>query len=194
MIEPINCPICLDVIEVNRNCVTTECGHCFHTNCLMQNVAHNGFDCPYCRSVMADIPEEDTEYTEDEDEEEIFQEYILRGFRFFFNNLNGEPHDDHDNSEEDLDVIVPRDNSDDEVTVVETSNVPSINFIAQNLQAQGVTFEQLVSMICRADFYNWTDSWEVDVEIDVLDREIHDKIDSIISNYNPQQPVVYELD
>ena len=194
MIEPINCPICLDVIEVNRNCVTTECGHCFHTNCLMQNVAHNGFDCPYCRSVMADIPEEDTEYTEDEDEEEIFQEYILRGFRFFFNNLNGEPHDDHDNSEEDLDVIVPRDNSDDEVTVVETSNVPSINFIAQNLQAQGVTFEQLVSMICRADFYNWTDSWEVDVEVDVLDREIHDKIDSIISNYNPQQPVVYELD
>jgi len=194
MIEPINCPICLDVIEVNRNCVTTECGHCFHTNCLMQNVAHNGFDCPYCRSVMADIPEEDTEYTEDEDEEEIFQEYILRGFRFFFNNLNGEPHDDHDNSEEDLDVIVPRDNSDDEVTVVETSNVPSINFIAQNPQAQGVTFEQLVSMICRADFYNWTDSWEVDVEIDVLDREIHDKIDSIISNYNPQQPVVYELD
>jgi hypothetical protein len=160
----------------------------------MQNVAHNGFDCPYCRSVMADIPEEDTEYTEDEDEEEIFQEYILRGFRFFFNNLNGEPHDDHDNSEEDLDVIVPRDNSDDEVTVVETSNFPSINFIAQNLQAQGVTFEQLVSMICHADFYNWTDSWEVDVEVDVLDREIHDKIDSIISNYNPQQPVVYELD
>jgi hypothetical protein len=156
----------------------------------MQNVAHNGFDCPYCRSVMADIPEEDTEYTDyDEDEEEIFQEYILRGFRFFFNNLNGEPHDDHDNSEEDLDVIVPRDNSDDEVTVVETSNVPSINFVAQNLQAQGVTFEQLVSIICH-DFYNW----EVNEELDVLDREIHNKISSIISNYNPQQPVVYELD
>jgi hypothetical protein len=190
MIDPINCPICLDVIEVNRNCVTTECGHCFHTNCLMQNVAHNGFDCPYCRSVMADIPEEDTEYTDyDEDEEEIFQEYILRGFRFFFNNLNGEPHDDHDNSEEDLDVIVPRDNSDDEVTVVETSNVPSINFVAQNLQAQGVTFEQLVSIICH-DFYNW----EENEELDVLNREIRNKISSIILNYNPQQPVVYELD
>lgn len=53
-----DCPICMDCIETTtKNCVTTNCGHCFHTNCLMQNVAHNGFACPYCRAVMAEKPQ-----------------------------------------------------------------------------------------------------------------------------------------
>ena len=60
MSAPIECPICMDCIEsTTNNCVTTECGHCFHTNCLMKSVAHNGFGCPYCRTAMAEQPEED---------------------------------------------------------------------------------------------------------------------------------------
>jgi len=59
------CPICLCEIEGRKNIVTTECGHTFHCKCLMQNVAHNGFACPFCRTEMADIIEDE----DDEDDE-----------------------------------------------------------------------------------------------------------------------------
>lgn len=69
VIEPMTakeCPICMDTIDVNVNCVITECGHTFHTKCLLTNVAHNGFGCPYCRTEMIDIDEDE----EDEGEED----------------------------------------------------------------------------------------------------------------------------
>ena len=64
-VECCECPICMEELQIGKNCVTTECGHRFHTNCLMTSVAHNGFGCPYCRSVMAE------EVIEDDDEEEV---------------------------------------------------------------------------------------------------------------------------
>jgi hypothetical protein len=64
----------------DRNRVTTECGHQFHTKCLLSNVAYNGFGCPYCRSEMVeesvanqqheDDDEEDDEDDDDEDDDE----------------------------------------------------------------------------------------------------------------------------
>ena len=99
----IECPICMDPIDTQRNCVTTECGHCFHTNCLMTSVAHNGFGCPYCRTKMAEeVADEESDY-DDEEEEEIYEQYddyALRGLRFFNNNINGEEHDQEDLDEE----------------------------------------------------------------------------------------------
>lgn len=56
------CPICFELID-KVNSLTTECGHTFHTSCLMKNVAHNGFGCPYCRKAMAEIVQ-DTEMPE----------------------------------------------------------------------------------------------------------------------------------
>jgi hypothetical protein len=47
------CPICMEGIDATKNCLTTECGHRFHTSCLMTNVATNGFGCPNCRATMA---------------------------------------------------------------------------------------------------------------------------------------------
>ena len=75
---PKECPICMDDICLNVNCVTTECGHQFHTSCLMQNVAHNGFGCPYCRNTLAEYvkDEEDTDY-EDSDFEVPFTKEAL---------------------------------------------------------------------------------------------------------------------
>ena len=71
------CPICFELIE-KINIVTTECGHVFHTSCLMKNVVHNGFGCPYCRAVMAEsIPVQDPELPELESENvDIFAEEI----------------------------------------------------------------------------------------------------------------------
>jgi hypothetical protein len=46
-----DCPICYEAIH-DTNCVTTECGHKFHTNCLLKNISFNGYKCPYCRETM----------------------------------------------------------------------------------------------------------------------------------------------
>jgi hypothetical protein len=44
----------MDNIDLNKNCVITDCGHKFHTNCLLTNISQNGFNCPYCRDMMLD--------------------------------------------------------------------------------------------------------------------------------------------
>ena len=75
--ENMDCPICMDIIDLNNNYTKTECGHMFHSSCLMKNIAHNGLNCPCCRNVMAEEPEEEYidegEYDdegEDDDEDE----------------------------------------------------------------------------------------------------------------------------
>jgi uncharacterized Zn finger protein (UPF0148 family) len=177
------CPICLDEIDFTTvsNRVTTECGHTFHCNCLMQNCAHNGFGCPYCRKVMATVPEdeeeEDEEEEEDVEEEEgPFTDDVLRGFRFFFNNLNNEEHLEEDIAEEDA--------------VEEVEAKPTAAQIAENLVAQGITMEHLVKILLL-------DHDEYDVEEEEygrVDDDVWEKMRIFISNYQPltQQPVVVE--
>jgi len=184
MPAPIDCPICMDCIEsTTKNCVTTECGHCFHTNCLMKSVAHNGFGCPYCRTVMAEQPEEDDDdedsfwSDEDEDEEEMFNDYALRGLRFFFNNLNGEPHDEEDIAEEDqADESI----SDEEQV---NNNIPSTEIVAQKLREQGVTFEQLVKMICALDHHGYDNHEE---EAEEFEEKLHGMVEKIVADYKPE--------
>ena len=177
MTEPIDCPICMDAIDINKNCTRTECGHCFHASCLMTSVAHNGFGCPYCRTVMADVPEdEEDEYVHDEEEdEETFTDYALRGFRFLFNNLNGEEHDDEDNLEEDEEDEEGLDEDEEE----EDEN-PPLAFIMQRLLEQGITMEKLVAscLVCHEEYE------EKDLFVNA-DREIFGKLRVIISNYIP---------
>ena len=178
-----DCPICMDCIEMNKNCVTTECGHTFHASCLMTSVAHNGFGCPYCRTSMAEEPEDDesTEYeTDDGEEEEMFDDDALRGFRFFFNNLNGDEHDTEDVEEEDAAEELEHE---DNTPAEPDANVPTTDFVAQKLREQGVTFEQLVKMICNLDHEEYS-------EDDVAERfsdELFGKIRIIVSNYQPEQ-------
>lgn len=180
MSAPIDCPICMDCIE-STNCVTTECGHCFHTSCLMKSVAHNGFGCPYCRTIMAEAPEEDEETVwsdEEDEEEEVFDDDTLRGFRMFFNNVNGEPHEHEDEDEEQ--------EMEEDTASVETEEDPSIpttDFVAQKLKDQGFTFEQLVKIICEYDH----DEYEDDEAAERLSSELFGKIRIIISNYTPEQ-------
>jgi hypothetical protein len=101
--ETIDCPICLTEIEGNHNRVVTECGHAFHCSCLMQNVAHNGFACPYCRFAMANLIEDEDEDEDDEYDDDIrddmsserdddsvsvagpgLEAHLLRGMRWMF--------------------------------------------------------------------------------------------------------------
>ena len=181
MSAQIDCPICMDCIETSKNCVTTECGHCFHASCLMTSVAHNGFGCPYCRTKMAEEQEEDEEtiYSDEEEEDDMFDENALRGFRFFWNNLNGEEHNEDDTDQENLDEC------DEASSEEEDANIPSASFVAEKLQQQGVSYEQLVKMILlqHAEYAD-------DEVSERLDDETFGKIRVIISNYTPEQAAV----
>jgi len=181
MSAQIDCPICMDCIETSKNCVTTECGHCFHASCLMTSVAHNGFGCPYCRTKMAEEQEQDEEtiYSDEEEEDDMFDENALRGFRFFWNNLNGEEHNEDDTDQENLDEC------DEASTEEEDANIPSASFVAEKLQQQGVSYEQLVKMILlqHAEYAD-------DEVSERLDDETFGKIRVIISNYTPEQAAV----
>jgi hypothetical protein len=178
-----DCPICMEIIEGNKNCVSTECGHQFHTNCLMKSVAYNGFGCPYCRTAMAEKNEEESIYTDDdegedddEDEDEydddLYDDYALRGLRFLNNNINGAEHDPQDIQDEAEDNI-PK---------------PSTAFIQQKLVEQGVTMEDLLKVILveHDDYTNRNNELEQFLKID---RDVYEKLRLIISNYNPEQPV-----
>ena len=181
------CPICLEVIECGKNSITTECGHCFHASCLMTNVAHNGFDCPYCRTVMAEEPEEDDD-SDDEDDAEFEEddEFALRGFRLFMNNVEGEEHDAEDLVDEDEDeaqrqVVHPAPDWVDPK--------PSPAFISQKLSQQGVTMEDLVKCL----LLNHDEYYEAEDIYDRMDSEIFGKLRIVISNFTPEQePVLLE--
>jgi len=63
------CPICLEIVDVSKNCVVTECGHSFHCACLMRNAVTNGFGCPMCRTAMAEEPEDDDDDDDDSEDD-----------------------------------------------------------------------------------------------------------------------------
>ena len=179
-----DCPICMEDIECTKNCVTTECGHCFHASCLMKSVAHNGFGCPYCRSAMA----EDIKAEDDEDELESVEsfeddEYALRGLRFFMNNIEGDEHDQYDMEDEDIDDEEDRESS---VEVEEEEPKPSAAYLTEKLLEQGITMEQMVkAMLLRHDEY------EAEEEAyDRVDGHIFGKIRSIIHNYTRNRQVI----
>lgn len=128
--EPVDeCPICLEVVELRANRVITECGHIFHCKCLVTNIAHNGFACPYCRTAMAEKIEDDDsdddydsgewyygpeESDDDDDSVSVagpgLESHLLRGMRWFFQRVD--PQDDDD--EEFDDTVWETDSEEDE--------------------------------------------------------------------------------
>ena len=172
------CPICMDPIEVTKNCITTDCGHCFHASCLMTSVAHNGFACPYCRTKMAEeVADEESDYDDEEEEEEVFDDDTLRGFRMFMNNVDGDAHDEEDLEEE---TAYEENNAMEEDAQEPTA--PSASFVAQKLTQEGVTIEDLVKILLIGhDEYDHQSE-----ELERCDNYIFGRFRAIISNYNPQ--------
>lgn len=55
------CPICMDPIHAIKNRTTTECGHCFHSSCLIKHsLIGTNIGCPLCRTALTDIPDDDS--------------------------------------------------------------------------------------------------------------------------------------
>ena len=115
------CPICMDAIDPNKNRVTTECGHTFHCSCLMTNVSHNGFACPYCRTAMAEEVEGENEYNDDystsswyygpNDNDSVddssvsvagpgLEAHVLRGMRWLFQRVDPQEEDEDEDYED----------------------------------------------------------------------------------------------
>jgi hypothetical protein len=184
--EIIECPICMDEITEGKNKVTTDCGHCFHTTCLMKNVAHNGFSCPYCRDVMAEEPpdnnsdEEYDDFSFDEEEEgPDYSDNVLRGARWLFQRAEGEELDDEEDS-----VLEEEEEEENN----EQLDRPSVEYIVQKLVQRGVTMADVVKSILLSDHPEYQDNESFERE----DNELFGKFRIIISNYQPPapQPVV----
>ena len=174
------CPICFDAIEGDKNKVITECGHCFHTNCLMTSVAHNGFGCPYCRTEMAQEPQDDeSEYDDDdEEEEELYADDVLRGFRLFMANIEDEEQDEEDVAQEQYEQQIIE-AAEERLREHELDNGLTPDYIAQRLVLQGVGMIDLVKVLLLGhDEFDHRNE-----EFDRLDGEMFGKLRTIISNY-----------
>lgn len=174
MTTQIECPICMDCIEMTKNCMTTECGHCFHTSCLMKNVAHNGFECPYCRTAMAEVVKDDASEAEEFGlDEEMFDDDALRGFRLFWNTVDGVEQDPEDIEEEE--------EAEEEEEEEDVYLVPPVEYVAKNLEEQGITFEDLVGILLERDH----EEYEED-NYGEIDGQVFGKIRIMVSNWEPR--------
>ena len=184
MSAPIDCPICMDCIEsTTKNFVTTECGHCFHANCLMTSIAHNGFGCPYCRAIMAEEPEDDDDDDDestlvDDEDDETREETTLRGFRLFWNIVN---------DEEPLQIDILAEDITESIHNIGNRNAntsqPPVSYVVDKLKEQGFTIENIVSVCLEEGGYiDNEETW-------IMTMRLHDSIDSIFCNYRPEPEV-----
>lgn len=188
--QQLECPICMDDIDQMCNKITTECGHTFHCSCLMRNVAHNGFACPYCRCVMADVPEqsrrggiiiEDEWIDDDEDDDEsVFGDDALTSFRMFHQQINGdeveeepEPDDEEEWVDEDDDTAT---------TATEEDLMPDAEYVTQKLQERGVTFDKLVKYVLCVDHTD--DNDDTYAEYQYTASQLYGQFRAIIAQYS----------
>jgi len=64
-----NCAICQENIIENKNILTTECNHKFHTTCYLNYVRYsNNYNCPICRvkTCSETLDEEYDEFVNDD--------------------------------------------------------------------------------------------------------------------------------
>jgi hypothetical protein len=127
---------------------------------------------------MAQVPnEEEDEYEEEYEEEYEDDEYALRGFRLFMNNINAEEHSDEDIIEED--VYFQHHGNDEPEPQLE--HLPTCEFIARKLVEQGVTMENIVkTLLVHHDEYDLQNE-----QLERAEDELFGKMRIIISNFTP---------
>jgi hypothetical protein len=180
------CPICMDTIEGLCNRVVTECGHAFHCSCLMQNAAHNGFGCPYCRTKMAEEPEEEDDEEDEEsiEEDTVFESDALTSFRMFHQRINGEEVEE-DEADEWATVDGDEEDEEEEEQEEEEDNMPDAAYMAQKLAARGITFEDLVKNILFQEHSNWGENY---TDYERRSSEVFGQFRAVISQYTPSEP------
>ena len=180
------CPICMDTIEGLCNRVITECGHSFHCSCLMQNAAHNGFGCPYCRTKMAEEPEQeeyDDEYSDAEDAT-VFDEEALTSFRMFHQRLNGEEVEEEE--EEDWATVDGDEGEEEDAEEENSQQIPDASYISQKLSERGITLEDLVKNILYQEHSHFGTNY---TDYERRSSEVYGQFRAVISQYRvPSNP------
>ena len=173
------CPICMDAICGDKNCVTTDCGHNFHASCLFKNMAHNGFGCPYCRTELAHVPQEedddsadedDDEWIDDEDDEPYFNRSLRRVREMFQEDYNAADEDDEDEEDEDDGYFHGEE---------EYENAPTSQLMATKLMEKGITYHQLVESLCSSNL----DEYRFKTEYNETADKIYGKMRGILANH-----------
>lgn len=182
--EPIVCPICMDdLIPNTKNFTNTECGHCFHASCLMTNIRHNGFGCPYCREEMV---EEHNEYQDDhsevsyitQDPVELYDDTALTTMRMLFQQVEGE------------EVEEPQEEEQEEETLLEEQEeepIPPLDMIIRKLIGNRVTYEDLVKHVLLEH-----EEFEFNEDFETSSDKIFSTVRILVSNFGSttqnQQP------
>jgi hypothetical protein len=177
--EQLECPICFDTIETNTNCVTTECGHKFHCSCLMKNTATNGFGCPMCRQVMAEVIDDDDSVNSDstwldlDNDTQNPDDNALTSFRMFQQQL------DNEEVEEEEPATNADANADAEDDESVEEPLPSPAYLATKMAEKGITMEDMVKALLL-EHEEYEDDFEV---FDRRTSEMYGELRRIILNY-----------
>jgi hypothetical protein len=181
------CPICYEIIG-DKNNIITECNHNFHASCIMQNITRNGFNCPCCRQAMTENAGDNAESDSDEDADDdddsyedtliddYYNEYELRGLRFFTNLLEGNDHDQLDIIEEHQFEEDLRDHTEEDETNSEYTT-PPVDFVILELKKQNITYEDFVKSVL-SDCIQYKNQ-----NFDNISNEIWGRTCSIIEKY-----------
>jgi hypothetical protein len=180
MNDIIECCICMEQIDGMKNKCVTDCGHTFHTKCLITNVSHNGFGCPYCRSEMTEKSNVD-EDEEDDDDDDFFRdefeerdsEYELRGMRMMFQlNETGQINEEEIEAEE---TYANEQEESEESN--EDTEVP-VSFIQEKLKRIKIDYDDLLKAYILENFQTGNN-----VEMYNTARSVYGKLNAIIEMY-----------
>ena len=197
------CPICLNDIILGeyKNLVITECGHTFHCSCLMTNISHNGFDCPYCRAEMVEDHCHclNDGFVDDETfEEELYDDNALTSFRMFQQQIAGEPVEVDEYFEEGVEWITDEeDEADDEPIIYYNNPVsawgpevqyekivePDATYVSNKLQEDKVTFNDIVKYMLYNNHSRMGLRYK---DYSQYSNMLEMCIDDIIENYEPE--------
>ena len=186
--EMSECPICFESLDLQVNCLTTECGHKFHGNCFMLHTAHNGYSCPCCRYQMIEEPSDDDD--DDDDEESLgsqdTREYnygemdfvpdedeVLYSYRWFHQRLN-----DEELEEDKKFLTVPEMESQDDMIFDENKEQVQ-NLVKRMMEINKLSYEKLLAAYmhknCKDFKYNYY-AEEMSFDVTHMINDIHEKL------------------
>ena len=174
---PIECCICMENMDTQVNCMTTSCGHCFHSSCFIKNTAYNGYNCPLCRTKMIDEPEIDDDDDDDEsyiseDEREDTEEEVFQSFRWFHQRLHDE------DLEEDVEGFseAPSNEELQEEETIRKENEDQVNLLVSKLKdINKLSYEKLLA----AFLYNNVEDFTYNVHAESVCYEVQSMIESV---------------
>lgn len=204
----IDCSICMEVIG-EKNCSVTECGHQYHTDCLLNSVVKSGPGCPLCRFGLIEVPKEEDEeedlddddsfYWEDEsvfnpdsefEEENVEYEILgeesdsLNAFRWMWQRVSVELEREQFNNEEDaLNVFRWMWQREDWESELESENIDiPVNYIADFIERKNIPYRQLAKFVVS----HFTDELDEEESNDYEEysKLIEDTINDAVETYS----------